>query len=222
MAERPPACEAWRSAVAGWVVAQLDPHEEAELLEHLGACAVCRGEATSLLDVAAVSLGADLGPIAADEVAPPADLGDRVLARVARERRARWAGRTATAMAAAAAAVTVAVATGVTRDDDPPRAEEVVFAREAPGVDAGAIVAPDGAGTVVLLTASGLDPEDAYTLWLTPPGGGYRDRTAVGTFRADGTGDVEVDLYSALPVDAVGRVWVTDTAGDITLDTEPD
>jgi hypothetical protein len=222
MAEHPLACEAWRAALAGWAVAQLDPHEEAALLGHLDGCAICRAEADSLIEIAAVSLGADLAPPATDEVAPPADLGDRVIARVARERRARWAGRVATAMAAAAAAV-VAVAVVASVDGDgagPLQGEQVVFARTAPGVDAAAVVAPEGSGSLVELTATGLDPDTIYALWLTPPGGGYPDRIAAGTFRPDADGEVDVRLQSALPAAAMGRVWATDSEGDIVLDTE--
>ncbi len=224
MAEHPLACESWQGALAGWVVAQLDPHEEVALLEHLSGCATCQQEATSLLDVAAVALGADLGPVAADEVAPPVDLGDRVLARVARERRARWAGRAAVAMAAAAAAVVAVVATTSLRDpgDAPLRGEAVEFVRLARGVDAAAVVAPDAEGSLVHLTATGLDPDVTYALWLTPPDGGYRDRVAAGTFRPGTDGEVDVRLRSALPAEEMGRVWATTPEGDIALDTEAD
>ena len=223
MAEHPLACEAWQAAVAGWVVAQLDPHEETALLEHLGGCTPCRDEAASLLDVAAVALGADLGPLGADEAAPPVDLGDRVLARVARERRSRWAARAAVAMAATAAAVgAVVVATGVRgADDEPLRGEAVAFEQLAPGVEASGVLAGDGDSSMVLLSASGLEPDLTYTMWFTPPGGGYAEREAVGTFRADGAGNVEVDLQSALPLEEVGRVWVTTPDGDVALDTDP-
>jgi hypothetical protein len=224
MAEHPLACEAWQARLAGWVVAQLDPDEEVPLVEHLATCDRCRAEADGLLAVAAVTLGADpvAPPDGADLDEPPPDLADRILASVARERRARW--RTRTAAALTAAAVIVGAAILITRPDDaddgPQRGDEIDFAREARGVDAAAVVAPNGDGTVVFLSAMGLDPADTYTLWLTPPGGGYPDRKAVGTFRADGAGVAVVDLYSALQVDEVGRVWVTNGEGDITLDTE--
>ena len=168
MAERPLACEAWQPTLAGWLVAQLPPDEEAALLAHLDTCETCRAEADSLLHVAALTLGADAGASAAEP--PPADLGDRIVARVARERRARRAGRLAVVMSGVAAAV-VAVAL-VTRDAGEPRlrGEPVAFVREAEGVDASAVVAPEDNGSIIELHVSGLDPDTTYSMWLTPPG----------------------------------------------------
>jgi hypothetical protein len=224
MAEHPLACEAWQPALAGWVVAQLGPAEEAALLEHLEGCAACRSEAESLLDVAAVALGADLGTTSPEGLSPSPGLGERILGRVARERRARWVGRASVAMAGAAGAVmAVVLVAAAVRDDDGGgtlRGEAVVFAQLGAGVDAAAVVAPDGGGSLVQLTATGLDPGVTYALWLTPPGGGYRDRVAAGTFRPDGDGEVDVRLRSALPAAEMGRVWATTPDGEIALDTE--
>ena len=219
MAERPLACDAWQASLAGWVVAQLSPDEEAALLAHLETCGACRAEADSLFDVAAVLLGTDTGDVTTAE-RPPADLGDRIARRVARERRARRAGRVTLAMSAAAAAVVVAVV--MTRDpsSEPERGEPVVFAREVGGADASAVVAPEGEGSVVHLVAQGLDPDVTYSLWLTPPGGGYLDRVAAGTFRPDDDGRVDAELRSALPAEEMGRVWATTPEGGIVLDTE--
>jgi hypothetical protein len=220
MVEHPLGCDAWQETLAGWLVAQLPPDEEAYLVVHLETCDACRAEAESLFDVAAVLLGTDTGD-AAPADAPSADLGDRITRRVARERRARRAGRMALAMSAAAAAVVVAVV--VTRDPGPKsdRGEPVVFAREVGGADASAVVAPDGGGSVVHLVARGLEPGVTYSLWLTPPGGGYLDRVAAGTFRPDDAGAVDAELRSALPAEAMGRVWATTPEGGIVLDTEP-
>jgi len=219
MAEHQLACDQWQATLAGWLVAQLDPEEEAALTAHLEGCRACRAEADSLLDVAAITLGTDPGAPAVLEP-PPADLGERILARVARERRARGAGRLALVMSAAAAAVVAGVL--VTRPGEEPRlrGEPVVFAHEAAGVAASAVVAPDPSGSVVQLTATGLDPDVTYALWLTPPGGGYPERIAAGTFRPDADGEVDVRLHCALPADEMGRVWATTPEGDIALDTE--
>ena len=109
----------------------------------------------------------------------------------------------------------------VTRDDAPTLdGEPVSFARVAPGVEAAATVAPDDAGSLVELTADGLDPAVTYALWLTPPGGGYPERVAAGTFRPDDDGRVDVTLRSALPAEETGRVWATTPEGQIVLDTE--
>jgi Putative zinc-finger len=219
MAERPLACEEWQPVLAGWLVAQLSPDEEERLAAHLDGCPSCRVEAGSLMHVAALTLGAEAGAVASDDP-PPADLGDRIVARVARERRARRAGQVALAMSAAAAAVLAG--TLVTRDGGEPalRGEPVSFVRQASGVDASAVLAPDGGGSLIELTATGLDPNLTYSLWLTPPGGSYADRIPAGTFRPDGDGEVDVRLRCALPADEMGRAWATTPEGDVALDTE--
>lgn len=225
MPEPTRACDAWQEHLAGWLVAQLPPGDEAALLDHLDACPVCRAEADSLLAVTAVSLGADPGAVpwhpAVDEP-PPADLADRIVACVAGERRGRWGRRAAMVLAGSAAvAIGVAAVVLITGDGQPLDGEQVAFASLAPGVEAQVVVAPEEGGSLVELTASGLDPDMTYALWLTPPGGGYPDRVAAGTFRPDEDGDVDVRLRSALPADQMGRVWATTPEGDIALDTRP-
>ncbi len=224
MPEPPCACVGWQEHLAGWLVAQLGPDDEAALAAHIEGCARCRPEAESLLAVAAVALGADPGgepwrPLR--DVPPPDDLPDRIVARIAAERRKRWRRRAALALVGAAAAGALGVV--LTPKGSPPLdGEPVTFVRLAPGVDAGATVAPDEGGAIVELVASGLDPDVTYALWLTPPGGGYPERVAAGTFRPDEHGDVEVRLRSALPAEEMGRVWATTPDGEIALDTEPD
>lgn len=224
MGEHPMACAAWREALAGWLVAQQGPAEEAALVAHLDGCPACRTEADRLLAVAAVTLGADLDgesprrPPADDT--PPADLGDRIAARVAAERRPSVARRAGVALAAIAAVVALAVVWRPSGAGDLD-GEAVAFRRLTPGAEASAVVAPEGGGSLVALTATGLDPGVTYALWLTPPGGGYPERVAAGTFRPDASGEVDARLRSALPASAMGRVWATAPDGEIVLDTEP-
>lgn len=217
------ACDAWQEHLAGWLVAQLAPDEEAALRAHLAGCAICRTEADGLLAVAAVSLGADPGAVpwrpAVDEE-PPADLADRIVARVTSERRQHRVRRAAGVLGIAAVVLLGVV---LLRPDGDPSltGEPVAFARQATGVEASATIAPDAGGSLVELTATGLDPGVTYALWLTPPGGGYPDRIAAGTFRPDADGDVAVRLRSALPAEEMDRVWATTPDGQIALDTEP-
>lgn len=225
-------CAAWQDDLAGWAVAQIWPEREAQLEQHLAACEVCRAEAASLLAVAAVSLAADpdrthhvAEAVAADLEQPPAELAEQIVATISAERRARWRVRAGLAALAGAAAVVVAVAAVVVLQRDGARApllgQEVVFAVAPPGAAADAVVADDDTGgSLVQLTATGLDPGVTYALWLSPPAGTWDDRVAAGTFRPDGDGSVDVRLRCALPADAYGRVWATTPDGQIALDTQ--
>jgi hypothetical protein len=224
MAERPTACEAWQPDLAGWLVAQLAPDREALLTDHLASCADCRAEAESLLTVSAVTLGTAQSVEVGDAHVAPADLGDRISSAVATERRARRRSRLVTAAAAGAAAAAVVVAAVLlgSGSDAARRLEgqPVAFTEVAAGVEATAVVAEHGDGSVIELTASGLDPAVTYAMWLSPPGGGWADRIAAGTFKPDEHGEVDVRLPCALPAADYGRAWATTPEGDIALDTE--
>lgn len=249
MAERLTACAAWQEDLAGWLMAQLPPAREAGLTEHLASCEVCRSEAESLLAVTAVSLaldpdttagGADEPPADLDATVngteqppagpdpivngadlPSADLAGRVAATISAERRARRLVRAGFAVLAGAAAGIVLVV-ALQRDGGPAplHGEEVVFTVAPAGATVEAVVADDAGGSVVQLTATGLDPEVTFALWLSPPEGNWDDRVAAGTFRPDGDGDVDVRLRCALPADEYARVWATTPDGQIALDTE--
>lgn len=221
MAEHTEACAAWRDDLAGWLVAQIPPDREALLRAHLATCEVCRAEADSLLAVTAVSLAADLDRTAVGEGDPPAELGDRIVASIASERRARRRLRTGMAALAGAAAVVVTVV--IVADDSGPgrvRGEEVAFTIVPAGATVDAVIAEEGNATLVQLTATGLDPDVTYALWLSPPEGTWDDRVAAGTFRPDADGEVDVRLRCALPVEEYGRAWATTPEGEIALDTK--
>lgn len=220
--DRPLACPEWRDDLAGWLVAQLPPGREAALAAHLDTCDTCRAEAESLLAVAAVSLASDPQPAAGALEQPSIRLGERIVASVAAERRHRGRRAALVVLAGSVAAVVAVIALGSGGGPEPLEGEEVSFAVVPPGGRAEAVVAADGrGGTVVELTATGLDPDVTYALWLTPPSGGWDDRVAAGTFRPDANGAVDARLRSALPVDEYGRAWATTPTGKIALDTEP-
>jgi hypothetical protein len=221
MVEHHTACAAWQDDLAGWLVAQIAPDREALLLDHLATCAACRIEADSLLAVTAVSLATDPDSLSEGEEEPPAELGDRVLASIGAERRARRRLRTGVvALASAAAAVVAMVA--LQSDGQPARleGEPVAFTVSPSGATVDAVIADEGQGSLVELVATGLDPEITYALWLSPPDGTWDDRVAAGTFRPDEQGEVDVRLRCALPVDEYGRVWATTPDGEIALDTK--
>lgn len=221
MAEHPTACPAWQEDLAGWLVAQLPPDREARLLAHLDGCLACRAEADSLLVVAAVALATDPDGPLAGTVQPPPELGDRIVARVAGERRARRIVQTGLVLLASVAAAAVAIV--ALRDEGratPLRGAEVAFTVVPAGAQVEAVVADDGPGSVVQLAASGLDPDLTYALWLSPPRGGWDDRIAAGTFRPAPDGTVAAHLRCALPSEDYGRLWATTPDGRIALDTK--
>jgi hypothetical protein len=233
MAEHPEACAERRDDLAAWAVAQIDPEREAALDAHLATCAACRREADELLAVAAVALSVDpaqlgaapVAPPAADRVAeamePPADLGARISARIRRERRRQTRRRALVAAvgAAAAAAVVVVSLVALSGDDGPGRVrgEQFAFTKLPAGATATAVVGEDPGGSVVQLSATGLDPGTTYALWLSDPET-HPERVPAGTFRPDDDGTVDVVLHCALPAHAVGRVWATSPDG-LALDT---
>jgi hypothetical protein len=238
MAEPRVACIEWQDDIAAWVTAQGSPQREAALMAHLEGCERCREEAESLLAVAAVVLATDpdvlSAPLVEPEVElvrsfddgsthPPADLADRISARIRGERRRHLVRRSiVAAVGAAAAALVLVVAVGLRSGHDvaPLRGQHFAFAELPAGAAASAVVGTDAVhGSLVQLTASGLDPHTTYALWLTPPGGSYDDRVPAGTFRPDAHGHVDTRLHSALPPSQVGRVWATTPDRHVALDT---
>jgi anti-sigma factor RsiW len=238
MGEPRVACLEWQDDLAAWVMAQGAPEREAALVAHLATCDRCREEAESLLAVAAVALGSDpdaAGPLVepalepdprrdVDELGdPPVDLADRISARIRGERRRQVLRRSVlVAIGAAAAAIALVIGLGLRADHGPAplQGRHFAFSELPAGAHADAVVATDeGHGSLVQLTASGLDPSMTYALWLTPPGGSYDDRVPAGTFRPDPDGHVDVRLHSALPATEVGRVWATTPDRQLALDT---
>lgn len=222
MPEHPPACPEWQEHLAAWVVAQIEPSHEARLDAHLASCAACRTEARSLLAVSALVLsgGPDPERVGAGGVEPPPELGRRIEAHINRERRSRRAVVAGVAaLAGAAAAIVLLVAVQRDPAPDPLPGEDVAFTVVPAGAEVEAVIAPDADGSVVQLTARGLDPEITYALWLSPPEGGWEDRVPAGTFRPDGDGTVDARLRCALAVEDFGRAWATTPEGEIALDT---
>lgn len=221
MAERPTACPEWQDDLAAWLVAQIAPDDEVRLTDHLATCAACRDEAGSLLAVTAVSLATDPDAGGGAREEPPTGLGDRIVARISAERRARQILRAGmVALAGAAAAVVLVIARQPDGQPTPLRGEQVAFTVVPPGATVYAVIADDEHGSIVQLTATGLDPAVTYALWLSPPDGTWDDRVAAGTFRPDEDGRVSTRLRCALPTEDYGRAWATTPEDQIALDTE--
>ena len=125
-------------------------------------------------------------------------------------------------MSAAAAAVVVGVV--VTRDpgEPPLRGEPVSFVRQARGVDAMAVVAPEDERFDHRAPRQRASiPTRRTRCGSRRPAATTSDRVAAGTFRPDDDGEVEVRLRCALPAEEMGRAWATTPDGEIALDTEP-
>jgi hypothetical protein len=220
MAEHLPACDEWRDDLAAWLMAQISPAAEQGLAAHLATCAVCAHEARSLLDVAAIALVADPDEEVGDAIPPSPQLRQRIDATIARERAARWLARAGLAALAGAAAVLVVAMLARGDGSDPVRGRDVVFSLRPPGATASAVVGEDPGGSIVQLTAAGLEPSTTYALWLSPAGGTWEDRVAAGTFITDDRGSADARLACSLPADRMGRVWATTPEGEVALDTE--
>jgi hypothetical protein len=238
MGEHPEACPSWQEDIAAWVVAQLAPARERALEEHLASCPACRAEADSLLAVSAVALATEPAPVGQEpgwsslvgrshqraEVVdgPPDGLGERIVGSIQSERRARRVARAAVvALATAAAAVVAVVALSRGGEPAPLDGEQLEFSVVPAGASAHSLVcADDERCSVVQLTATGLDPEVTYALWLSPPAGTWDDRIAAGTFRPEADGTVDVRLRCAMAPDEYGRAWATTPDGTIALDTK--
>jgi anti-sigma factor RsiW len=210
-------CQDRRADLAARALGHLEPEADAALDAHLDGCAACRAELAELRAIAdAVALAdpAELDPAPVDP-----HLGERVVARVAREaaavRRRRRRRVAAAVTAAAAVVVAVAVAVGLVVDGPGSGGEAPVVELAGPGEAVGsARLVARAWGTEVVLEVSGLDDGDVYWVWLTDDDG---ERVGAGTLV--GTGErAEAVLASAVPADAARRIWVTDEADRVVLD----
>ena len=122
--------------------------------------------------------------------------------------------RLTTALAAAAAIVLLALAAVLILDRDADPSLET-FSDAAPGVEGSFALQGNGQGTAVIFEHQGLDPDETYWLWLTDDSG---RRVSAGTFHG-AAGTTRMTLQSALPEDDAVRIWVTDTADDVVLDS---
>jgi hypothetical protein len=214
----PEACREWRGALGAAAIDRLEPDDAVALAAHLDGCAGCREELRALRSVAGVLSLADVERLR-DRAEPPAELGERVLARVGaahraqrhRGRRRLLAGAVAAVLAAALAVGTVVAVAG----DDGSEARTVAFTMAPAGVDAEARLQARTYGTEIELAAHGLADGEWYWLWLTGEDG---RRVGAGTFAGRAEGQ-RVQLTAAIPLDDARRVWVTDADDEVVLDT---
>lgn len=210
-----------RELIGAYVLGQLEPAERARVRAHLESCASCRAEARKLSPLAASLRSVDpdrLGP--APE--PPADLGERVVQSIRRDRRLvrrrRWVRRGAAALAVAASLVIAFTLGGVLRPTGPvlPPGEPLALTTSA-GVSANAALVRHTWGTELRLEASGLRQGDPYAVrFVTDAGAEISAGSLIGT----GAKPLTCSLNAALPLDDAKRVFVTDRSGTVVLDGE--
>jgi hypothetical protein len=211
-------CREWRERLGAYVLGQLPDDEHAATAAHIEGCAACRAEAESLAPLAELLPKADPAQLGRAP-APPAELGERIASRVARERRTRGRRRRtrltlgfATAAAAAAAAV---LAIAIVDSSPPPRGDsQVVTFRSVPrGVQVSARLEPRPFGTEIHMYVRGMPSGTLCRVSLR-----RADGTAMpaGTFRyrygeprgAVLTSALDLSGARAIAVRAGGRTFV--------------
>ncbi len=182
------------------------PEERAGVRAHLDGCASCRAELAELAPLAARLEGVD--PDRLDEQpAPPAGLGEAVLARIAAEgplRRRRTSSRRALAAAAVVGVAAAGFGIGwLARPvPDPLPLEPVAVQVADSGIQATADVVPHTWGVEVKLTGEGFTAGAVYRVVVTD-----EDGTAVpaGQFLGVGPAELRCNLNSSvLREDATG------------------
>jgi hypothetical protein len=193
-------CREWRERIGALPLGQLPEEERFATKAHLDGCPACRAEAEALAPVASLLGRADPDRLV-PAPAPPPRLGERIVGRIAVERRAERRRRTRLRLgltAAAAAAVVAAVVTLGGSDQSTP-SETVAFRSLPRGASAEATLAPRPWGSEVSVRVHGFRPGTLCQVWLRRSNG---KRVPAGSFRYvyDGEGD-HAGLSSALAPD---------------------
>jgi hypothetical protein len=193
-------CREWRERIGALLLGQLPEEERFATEAHLDGCPACRAEAEALAPVASLLGRADPDRLV-PAPAPPPRLGERIVGRIAVERRAERRRRTRLRLgltAAAAAAAAAAAVTLVGSDQSTP-SETVAFRSLPRGASAEATLAPRPWGSEVSVQVHGFRPGTLCQVWLRRSDG---KRVPAGSFRYvyDGEGD-HAGLSSALAPD---------------------
>lgn len=201
----------WRGPMAELAVGTLTGVERSALRAHLEGCGACAAEQEELLGSAAAL--ADAAPDRIDQVAPALLSGiGSVLARVAADQRR---GRIRAArLTAIAAALLVVVGLAVTTRSNGPSGEQVAFAATSSGVEASARLQARPWGTIITLTAAGLEPGIVHHVWLEAPDG---TRTPAGTFTAVRGRTIVVQLAAGVPLGSERGIGVSGAASATVL-----
>jgi hypothetical protein len=182
-------CREWRERLGAYVLGQLSDDERAATAAHIEGCAACRAEAESLAPLAELLPKADPAQLGA-AAAPPAELADRIAARIAREagqtrrrKRRRLTIGFSTAAAAAATAAAVLLLTVGSSSPPPDGARQTVTFHSLPhGVEIAATLEPRPFGTEIRMDVHGVRSGTLCRVFLrradgaTMPAGSFRYR----------------------------------------------
>jgi len=193
-------CREWRERIGALLLGQLPEEERFATEAHLDGCPACRAEAEALAPVASLLGRADPDRLM-PAPAPPPRLGERIVGRIAVERRAERRRRTRLRLgltAAATAAAAAAIVTLMGSDQSTP-SQTVAFRSLPRGASAEATLAPRPWGSEVSVRVHGFRPGTLCRVWLRRSNG---KRVPAGSFRYvyDGEGD-HAGLSSALAPD---------------------
>jgi hypothetical protein len=205
-------CRVWRERLGALVLGQLGPEERAATEAHLERCPDCRAEHNALAPMAAALRRADperLSPTPS----PPPELADRIVRRIANERRhdtRRRSVRWGLGLGAAAAAVTAAVLLALSLIGSPDTAQPVqtVAFRHLPeDVSVTASLEPRPYGSDVRVYVHGFRPGTLCMVWLRSRDG---TKFPAGSFRyVYGTDAETTELSSGIDPPHVTAVGLT-------------
>jgi len=224
VSERPDgAHRALREQLGVYALGHGDAAERAAVRAHLDGCAACRAELAGLMPIAARLADVDADRL--DEApAPPPELADAVLARIAAEdaghpadlaRRRRLRTRI---VAAAAGAAIAAAAFGIgwlVRPVPPqPPLEAVAVQAGDADIRATANVVPHTWGVEVKLTGTGFTAGEVYEVTVVAQDG---DRVGAGAFVGVGAASLQCNLNASVLRDDASGFEVVDAAGAVVL-----
>ncbi|MEX2555778.1 MAG: zf-HC2 domain-containing protein [Actinomycetota bacterium] len=212
-------CRPWRESLGAYALGHLPTDERTALEAHVDGCAACDAELRELRPVAEALPAADPAHLGA-RPAPPADLGERVAARIRAEHssrvRRRWKIAVAGVAAAAVLVATTLTVSAVLREDRPDY-EVFRFPVLPAGVEAKAYLYPPKEGTPgveVWLEVDGLEPGARYAVWVERRSTG--ERVGCGTFRAV-DGAAHIVLPSEVDRGDTGAVGVSTAEGEFVM-----
>ena len=185
-------CREWRERIGALVLGQLSEDERFATEAHLDGCPACRAEAEALAPMASL-LGRVDPERLAPSPAPPPRLGERIVRRIAAERRAERRRRTRLRLGLAAAAAAACggdrcVVVGMVGSDQSTPSQTVAFRSLPRDAFAEATLAPRPWGSEVNVKVYGFRTGTLCQVWLRRSDG---ERVPAGSFRYvyEGEGD---------------------------------